>query len=123
MKDTEVVQIKKSHHKPSLSTSLSTSDEHVSIKCAMSKHVSYCRLIEAIQVHYKNIFFFFFFFFFFFVVDAQAKVFLIMKTCPCKVYPLKPHFKVVKLGFAGVYLFFLFLLQNIDCGYSLEPPR
>ena len=22
---------------------------------------------------------------------------------------------------AGVYLFFLFLLQNIDCGYSLEP--
>ena len=29
----------------------------------------------------------------------------------------------VKLGYAGVYLFFLFLLQNIDCGYSLEPPR
>ena len=28
-----------------------------------------------------------------------------------------------KSGFAGVYLFFLFLLQNIDCGYSLEPPR
>ena len=24
-----------------------------------------------------------------------------------------------KLGYAGVYLFFLFLLQNIDCGYSL----
>ena len=23
----------------------------------------------------------------------------------------------------GVYLFFLFLIQNIDCGYSLEPPR
>ena len=23
----------------------------------------------------------------------------------------------------GVYLFFLFLLQNIDCGYSLEPPH
>ena len=29
-----------------------------------------------------------------------------------------------KLRFAGVYLFkFLFLLQTIDCGYSLEPPR
>ena len=27
------------------------------------------------------------------------------------------------MGYAGVYLFFLFLLQNIDCGYSLEPPR
>ena len=35
---------------------------------------------------------------------------------------LKPHFYIVKLGYAGVYLFFLFLLQNIDCGYSLEPP-
>ena len=30
---------------------------------------------------------------------------------------------IVKLGYAGIYLFFLFLLQNIDCGYSLEPPR
>ena len=47
----------------------------------------------------------------------------IRKTSPCKVYPLKPHFYIVKLGYAGVYLFFLFLLQNIDCGYSLEPPR
>ena len=32
-------------------------------------------------------------------------------------------FYIEKLGFAGVYLFFLFLFQNIDCGYSLEPPR
>ena len=36
------------------------------------------------------------------------------KTCPCNVYPLKPHFYIVKLGHAGVYLFFLFLLQNIN---------
>ena len=49
--------------------------------------------------------------------------FHITKTCPCNVYPLEPHFYIEKLGFAGVYLFFLFLLQNIDCGYSLEPPR
>ena len=47
----------------------------------------------------------------------------IRKTCPCNEYPLKPHFYIEKLGYAGVYLFFLFLLQNIDCGYSLEPPR
>ena len=47
----------------------------------------------------------------------------IRKTRPCNEYPLKPHFYIVKLGYAGVYLFFLFLLQNIDCGYSLEPPR
>ena len=36
----------------------------------------------------------------------------------------KPICYIVKLDIkAGVYLFFLFLLQNIDCGYSLEPPR
>ena len=29
-------------------------------------------------------------------------------------YPLKPHFYIVKLGYAGIYLFFLFLLQNIN---------
>ena len=27
------------------------------------------------------------------------------------------------MGYAGVYIFFLVLLQNIDCGYSLEPPQ
>ena len=37
--------------------------------------------------------------------------------------PFEPHFYIVKLRFARVYIFFLFLLQNIDCGYSLEPPR
>ena len=30
---------------------------------------------------------------------------------------------IAKLGYAGINLFFLFLLQNIDCGYSLEPPH
>ena len=47
----------------------------------------------------------------------------ITKTCPCNVYPIEPHFYIVKLGFAGVYLIFLLLIQNIDCGNSLEPPR
>ena len=47
----------------------------------------------------------------------------IKKSNPRNVYPLEPHFYIAKLGYAGVYLFFLFLLQNIDCGYSLEPPR
>ena len=37
--------------------------------------------------------------------------------------PLKPHFYIVKLEFTGVYIIFLFLLKNIDCGYSLEPPH
>ena len=47
----------------------------------------------------------------------------ITKTCPCNVNPLEPHFYMAKLGYAGVNLFFLFVLQNIDYGYSLEPPR
>ena len=44
-------------------------------------------------------------------------------TCLCIKYPPKPRFYIVKLGYARVYLFFLFLLQNKDCGYSLELPR
>ena len=33
-------------------------------------------------------------------------------------------FYIVKLGFTGVFIiFFLFLLKDIDCGYSLEPPH
>ena len=47
---------------------------------------------------------------------------IITKTCPCNVYPFIPHFYIAELGYAGVYLFFLFLLQNIDCGYTLELP-
>ena len=47
---------------------------------------------------------------------------IISKTCPCNVYSFKPHFYIEKLGYAGVYLFFLFLLQNIDCGYSIRVP-
>ena len=28
-------------------------------------------------------------------------------TCPCNIYPIKPHFYILKLGLIGVYLFFL----------------
>ena len=31
-------------------------------------------------------------------------------TCLCVLYPRTPHFYIVKLGFTGVYLIFLFLL-------------
>ena len=47
----------------------------------------------------------------------------ITKTCLYNFDPLKPHFYIVKLGFTGVYIIFLVLLVNIDCGYSLELPR
>ena len=33
--------------------------------------------------------------------------------------PLTPLFLIAKLGYAGVYLLFLFLLQNIDCGEAV----
>ena len=33
-------------------------------------------------------------------------VLCIRKTCTCNLYPLKPHFYIANLGFAGVYLFF-----------------
>ena len=47
----------------------------------------------------------------------------ITKTYLYNFDPLKPHFYIEKLGFTGVYIIFLISAQNIDCGYSLEPPR
>ena len=47
----------------------------------------------------------------------------ITKTSLYNFDPLKPHFYIVKLGFTGVYIIFLISAQNIDCRYSLEPPR
>ena len=48
---------------------------------------------------------------------------IITKTYLFNFDPLKPHFYIVKLGFTGVYISFLISAQNIDCEYSLEPPR
>ena len=47
----------------------------------------------------------------------------ITKTCLYYVDPLQPHFYIAKLGCTGVYINFLIFAQNIDCGYTLEPPR
>ena len=38
---------------------------------------------------------------------VPGKDIIITKTCPCNVYLLIPHFYIVKIGYAGVYLFFL----------------
>ena len=35
---------------------------------------------------------------------------IIRITGPCDLYPLTPHFYIVKLGFTGVYIIFLILL-------------
>ena len=75
-----------------------------------------------------------------FVVSEDIKLILVLETTKTTIRqaavaltsgkhiremytPLIPHYYIEKLGYAGVYLFFLFLLQNIDCGYSLELPR
>ena len=48
----------------------------------------------------------------------------IKKTRLYNIDLLKPHFLYSKnWGLLGCTLFYLFLLKNIDCGYSLEPPR
>ena len=56
-----------------------------------------------------------------FIVDAFY--FIHQENMSMKSILLESNFYIEKLGFAGVYLSFLFWLQNIDCGYSLEPPH
>ena len=58
-------------------------------------------------------------------INKQIKISSAAAITKIRLYnfdPLKPHFYVVKLGFAGVYIIFLISAPNIDCGYSLEPP-
>ena len=55
--------------------------------------------------------------------DVVAHRFFITKTCLYNVYPLKPHFYIVKLGFTGVYVILLISAQKHRLLYSLEPPR
>ena len=57
------------------------------------------------------------------MMTSEIFVRLITETSLCSEDPLSPHFYIVKLGFRGVYIVFLFLLQNIDCAYTLEPPH
>ena len=40
-----------------------------------------------------------------------------MKTCPCNTQRLFEHFQLKNFDI------FLIFAQNIDCGYTLEPPR
>ena len=56
-------------------------------------------------------------------IRNNLRIPIITKTHLYNFDPLKPHFYIVKLGFTGVYIIFLISAQNIDCGYSLEPPR
>ena len=58
----------------------------------------------------------------FFFLDAFCQV--ITRTYLYNFDPLKPHFYIVKLRVGrGIHYFSYFCSKNIDCGYSLEPPR
>ena len=37
---------------------------------------------------------------------------IIKETCMCDKYPFEPYFYIEKLGYTGVYLFFLFLTST-----------
>ena len=56
-------------------------------------------------------------------VPVWETILIITKKYLYNFDPLKPHFYIVKLEFTGVYIISLISAYNIDCGYSLEPPR
>ena len=49
---------------------------------------------------------------------------IITKTCPCNIHRLL-SFLALKIENFQLKMFDIFLIfaQNIDCGYTLEPPR
>ena len=49
-------------------------------------------------------------------VFSHCGTYHITKTCLYNFDPLKPYFYIAELGFTGVYIIFLFLLKNTDCG-------
>ena len=55
--------------------------------------------------------------------SSRKHTYIILTTRPPPPPLLKSHFYIAKLGFKGVYIIFLISAQNIECGYSLEPPQ
>ena len=51
-------------------------------------------------------------------VHCCREILNIRKNVRVMYIPLSPTIILAKLGYARLYQFFLFLLQNIDCGYS-----
>ena len=52
---------------------------------------------------------------------TDVRILAITKTCPCNIQ----RFSSVKIEnfIRKMLIFFLIFAQNIDCGYTLEPPR
>ena len=49
---------------------------------------------------------------YFFIVAHDDLLYYHQENLSVQCIPLEPHFYIVKLGYAGVYLFFLFLLKT-----------
>ena len=58
-----------------------------------------------------------------YVITRTCLYIYFLLTPPPPPPPLKHHFDTVNWGLQEVYIIFLISAQNIDCGYSLEPPR
>ena len=56
-------------------------------------------------------------------LPEQRESYMLAHHDNMSMYPLIPHFYKAKLGFAGFTYFSYCLLENIDCEYSLKPPR
>ena len=54
---------------------------------------------------------------------AYLQIMNITKRCLYNIDHLIPYFYIVKLGFTGVNIIFHISAQNVDCGYTLEPPN
>ena len=60
--------------------------------------------------------------------DFKVRIFAVMFHTPRKhtyiiLNPWNPLLYSKNGVYRAVHIFFLFLLKNIDCGYTLEPPR
>ena len=80
---------------------------------------------------YYHYYYYYYYFIFIIINNIIVIVIIISRSSCCYtsrnhayiILTFKPHFYIVKLGFTGVYIIFLLSAQNMDFGYSLEPPR
>ena len=91
-----------------------TSDLVLSVACLVSVSGLFSPVWErAVHSVYRFIYLYYVYLLFLvasYLGIAFASVVRITKTSPCNDHPLTPHFYIVKLGFTGVFIFFLFLL-------------
>ena len=108
----------------------SQSWQNVSIEQRNASYMNYQIFLDADlseEVFFRNIKILLFLQLIYFASVFTLTVAIIKKNGKASILtPLNPnfvYFYLVSLGVTGVYIIFLILLNPIDCGYSLEPPR